>query len=96
MAAATPNPHAFIPQPPPQGVDLLDAQLYPSVGQRSNNDFVSSEDDDETEPSSSATATGNTTAVGDQHDHPNSKATSTFGRLIEISKVRRRTPILPD
>jgi len=66
-------------------VDLLgthDPQLYPAVRQRSNHEFMSSEDDDETEPSSSAT--GNTTTIPPN----NSQATSTFGRLINLSKRR--------
>lgn len=64
-----------------RNVDLLDSQGYPTTRDRSG---VSS-DDDHTDPSSSAT--GNTGDLGYTRSDLRVRATSTFGKLIENTKV---------
>lgn len=80
-----------------RSVDLLDSQAssdphangYPTTRDRSGG--LASSDDDHTEPSSSAT-TRNTVEnpVGYTRSDMNTSATSTFGRLIESTKVSTR------
>ena len=70
-------------------VDLLDnnqySQGYPTTRDRSGG--LTSSDDDHTEPSSSATGTQGENPAGYTRSDFNSKATSTFGRLVENTKV---------
>ncbi len=68
-----------------RNVDLLDNRAFPTTRDRSG---VSS-DDDHTDPSSSAT--GNTGDVGYTREDLRVRATSTFGKLIENTKVSDKT-----
>ena len=91
--AGTPVGHSFLPAGRAQQIDLLDTndsfgQPYATSRQRSAGGGFTSSDDDQTEPSSSATGVTSENPSGYVRSDVASSATSTFGRLIENTKVR--------
>lgn len=91
-ATAPPMPNAPPTTPPANPFDLLDAngaygQSYPTSRQLAGGGGFVSSDDDHTEPSSSATGITAENPPGYTRSDENVSAISTFGRLIENTKV---------